>query len=624
MSRSGLAKRASTWEACCVTWVRARRLRGRLERGSAEVGMDSGMGSDIFCWMDWRVFFVRAVRENQINRGCGFKETLFTLRRTFLSFEADDLPPFQHSQASRDEPDLQLCAVKSWTGVDTSIFRSKRPFITMADPLYELLVLYFDTPASPRPVPNVSDQVTAKYLNRLSTLPLASLTSTEPQSLAQSSHTTLLSLQSLSARSNPALVASSDHLSSLRTSLPQLAAEAENLRHEIPKLDAQAVAFSEKYSRSAENEVLDRRKKALLMTRNVDRLSDILDLPTLLASAISSSTAQGASSTVNYASALDLHSHIKRLHLLYQDSELVSSIYQQTEEAMREMASNLIASLRSQNIKLAGAMRTIGWLRRVAPELDGNSSNREGTLGALFLVCRLATLVSMLSALDPLRNLAEQETATRLRESHSDTRKTINDTWSGGQQTERYLKRYIEIFREQSFAIISMYKSIFPSGSENTSVSEDLGPKFKTFGLRSVSAPQSSPSNQQQQDPLSPLPSALATFPLHLVGLLTETLKQYLPNVRDKSSRESLLTQVLYCAGSLGRLGGDFSLMLNDLGQGGESADEDEEDGEWVEVMKKHRVLAEKLESLASGGGNVRGAKALDLGDGIKSTRLSA
>ena len=48
MSRSGLAKRASTWEACCVTGVRARRLRGRLERGSAEVGMDSGMGSDIF------------------------------------------------------------------------------------------------------------------------------------------------------------------------------------------------------------------------------------------------------------------------------------------------------------------------------------------------------------------------------------------------------------------------------------------------------------------------------------------------------------------------------------------------------------------------------------------------
>lgn len=494
----------------------------------------------------------------------------------------------------------------------------------MADPLYELLVPYFDTPTSSRPVPSVSDQVTAKYLNRLSTLPLASLTSTEPQSLAQSSHTTLLSLQSLSARSNPAIVASSNHLSSLRTSLPQLAAEAEILRNEIPKLDEQAVAFSEKYSRSAENEVLDRRKKALLMARNVDRLSDILDLPTLLASAISSSTAQGASNTVNYASALDLHSHIKRLHLLYQDSELVSSIYQQTEEAMQEMTSNLVASLRSQNIKLAAGMRTIGWLRRVAPELDSNSSNREGTLGALFLVCRLATLVSMLSALDPLRDLAEQETAIRLREGSFTPKKTTNDAWSGGQQTERYLKRYIEIFREQSFAIISMYKSIFPSGPDVTSVSEDLGLKFKTLGLRSVSAPQYTPPIQQQQDPLTPLPSALSTFPLHLVGLLTETLKQYLPNVRDKSSRESLLTQVLYCAGSLGRLGGDFSLLLADIGQDDENADEDEEDREWVEVMKKHRILAGRLESLASGGGSVRGGKAFGLDDGMKSPKLNA
>ena len=373
------------------------------------------------------------------------------------------------------------------------------------------------------------------------------------------------------------------------------------------------MAFSEKYSRSGENEVLDRRKKALLMARNVDRLSDILDLPTLLSSAISSSTVQGASNTNNYASALDLHSHIKRLHLLYQGSQLVSSIYQQTEEAMQEMTSNLISNLRTQNIKLAAGMRTIGWLRRVAPELDGNSSNKEGTLGALFLVCRLATLVSTLSALDPLRDLADQETAIRLRDSNA-PKKTSTDAWSVGQETERYLKRYIEIFREQSFAIISMYKSIFPSGPD-TSSPDDLGLKFKSLGLRSISQSTPTSTSQEGDDPLLPLPSALSTFPLHLVGLLTTTLKAYLPNVRDKSSRESLLTQVLYCAGSLGRLGGDFSLLLADLGrgEGDEEGEEEDGDGEWVEVMRKHRVLAGKLESLASGG-SVRGVKGV--GDG--------
>ena len=48
ISRSGLAKRAVTCEACWLVGVKARRLVGRLERGSCEVGIDSGIGSDIF------------------------------------------------------------------------------------------------------------------------------------------------------------------------------------------------------------------------------------------------------------------------------------------------------------------------------------------------------------------------------------------------------------------------------------------------------------------------------------------------------------------------------------------------------------------------------------------------
>lgn len=47
MSVSGLAKRASSCEACAETGVRARRLRGRWERRSYDVGIDSGIGSDI-------------------------------------------------------------------------------------------------------------------------------------------------------------------------------------------------------------------------------------------------------------------------------------------------------------------------------------------------------------------------------------------------------------------------------------------------------------------------------------------------------------------------------------------------------------------------------------------------
>ncbi|KAH8593308.1 Dor1-like family-domain-containing protein [Bisporella sp. PMI_857] len=449
----------------------------------------------------------------------------------------------------------------------------------MGDPLFELLVPYFDAP-SPRPPPSSSDPTTSTYLSRLTTLHLQALTTSEPQSLSQTSHSLLLSLQALSKRSHKSVISSATHLSTLSTTLPSLAQATADLRDALPKLDDAAIHFSETYNNRAENAILDRRRKALLLSRNIDRLADVLDLPTLLASAISSSninsaaaSASASNATLNYASALDLNAHIRRLHGLYPESPLVSAVSKQAEDAMQEMCTNLITSLKASSLKLTNAIRTISWLRRVAPELDAKGPKSsfgqggEGSLGALFLVCRLANLENMLGALEPLRELADQETL-RQREGGKEEGKG-RGKWEGGQQTERYLKRYIEIFREQSFAIISMYRSIFPPPTQ-----VDV------------------PGRKKDEDPLQPLPSALGTFPLKLVGMLEATLRKYLPNVKDKSSRDSLFTQVLYCAGSLGRLGGDFGMLLAFLGDD----DEDEDNEEWVEVVKKHRVLAGRLE----------------------------
>ncbi|KAG5296785.1 Dor1-like family protein [Histoplasma ohiense] len=484
----------------------------------------------------------------------------------------------------------------------------------MADPLYELLAPYFDSVDNrSRPPPPTSDSVTSKYLNYLSTLSLSSLTSTEPRSLSQSSHSALVSLQALSNRSHKSFVTAADHLSSLRFSIPQIATETRRLQHGIPKLDEEAVHFSSIYNKSVENPMLDGRKKAMQLLRNVDRLSDILELPTLLSTAVSSSSANvgtTGASNMNYSSALDLFAHIKRLQTLYPNSSLVKDITRQAEEVMKDMTSNLIAGLRVQNIRLAAAMRTVGWLRRVAPELEDTSNrempamNSEGAFGALFLVCRLANLISMLEALDPLRELADQETQRRLQGNGKQISTSTNsNTWPAGQQTERFLKRYIEIYREQSFAIVSMYKNIFaPTPSESTLVSTSV----PGLDLRDLSLQTKQGTNLRKTPDLLPcLPPALATFPMHLAQLLTETLKGYLPNVKDKSSRESLLTQVLYCASSLGRLGGNFSMILSFLTEGDEEGDIEDEDvivPEWEEVMKKHRILSERLDQLTSSG----------------------
>jgi hypothetical protein len=256
-------------------------------------------------------------------------------------------------------------------------------------------------------------------------------------------------------------------------------------------------------------------------------------------------------------------------------------------------------------LKLAAAMRTVGWLRRVAPELadDGASSAKpaavstrsfdvnvshkpnDGALGSLFLICRLHALHSMLDALEPLRDLADQESTQR---GVKQPVKQSSQQASFGTQSERFVKRYIEIFREQSFNIVSMYKSVFPH--EMPGAAED-----------------GSNDKRPEEDPLLPLPAPVSSFILHLVEMLKTTLKLYMPNITDKSARESLLTQVLYCAGSLGRLGADFGMMIALLEEEMAETSSDVtlgEEPEWAQVMKKHRVQASRLEVLARGVGS--------------------
>ncbi|KXT15212.1 hypothetical protein AC579_1352 [Pseudocercospora musae] len=494
----------------------------------------------------------------------------------------------------------------------------------MADPLYDLLAPYFLDHTSP---PSPRHPHTAAYLARLTTLSFADLTTTEPASLLHAAHSHLRNLQALSKRSHKPVISSFSHLANLDSLLPAFASQAETLQKHVPNLENAASEFATKYDRSSENAVLDRRKRAALLSRNVDRVSDVLDLPSLLSSTVtaaqasSTRTTSAAASATSHASALDLHAHIKRLKALYPQSELIATISSQSELEMQNLATLLVKSLQSPSLKLAPAMRTVGWLRRVAPDLTEDlqtspkpaalstkslslsptAINSDGALGSLFLVCRLKTLHETLHALEPLRDLADQDTCSRQKLAGATGAAKHASSFSiAGTQSERYLKRYIEIFREQSFAILSMYKSIFP-----TNLPE---PDHRKDGDKHASS----------ADPLLPAPSAVSTFAVHLVDMLECTLRTYLPNIMDKTSRESLLTQVLYCAGSLGRLGADFGMMValleDDLAEQQDTKDQanvrTEQDltvePEWVQVMKKHRVQASRLEILSRGVGTAR------------------
>lgn len=471
----------------------------------------------------------------------------------------------------------------------------------MTDSLYDLLRKSLpgkeDSKAT-SPTPEDS-----KYLSRLLSLRLVDLTSTEPESLQQANHSNNVSLQALSSRSHRTTTTSSDHLSTLSKSLPQLKSSATNIRNVVPELDKSAVTFASTYSKSREsNAVLDARKQSMLLSRQADKLQDILELPSLLSTAIASASTSAAGGS-NYSQALDLFAHIRRLQILFPDSALVRSVQSEAQVAMKDMTRNLIVALRGQNIRLAAAIRTIGWLRRVLPELRPTNpalpasctnlsftapvQQDEDDFGAIFLCARMCTFLTMTEALAPLRDLADQETQRRLQQTdvkQDPSRRASHAGYAAqGQQTERYLKRYIEIFREQSFSAVSMFRNIFSSDDKE---------------------------HDKHEDSLQ-LPSALATFPLQLVEVLMETLRAYLPNVVDAAARESLLIQVLYAANSLGRLGADFSMMIATLDEANsvpqkQKDDADEKTGadadpEWVSIIKKHRVQSARLEALAAG-----------------------
>ncbi|PNS15132.1 hypothetical protein CAC42_2361 [Sphaceloma murrayae] len=420
------------------------------------------------------------------------------------------------------------------------------------------------------------------------------------------------------------MTTAADHLNKLPDLLASLSKQSSKIRSSVNTVEVSINDFAQKYERNTENEILDRRKTASLLTRNAERVGNIMELPSLLESTVNTSaaaaggTAAGSAAVssgglLGYASALDIHAHVKRLKLLYPTSGLVASVGLQADGEISNMITVLITTLQTPALKLALAMRTIGWLRRVAPELSNrhrgqggfgdrapdaslrHDANEEGALGSLFLVCRLATLRRTLEALDPLKQLADQETEKR-----RSLESTATDGWTGGVQSERYLKRFIEIFREQSFAIVSMYKSVFPVALPTPVTGDAEHQHDSNVTQRGLDSAPSGHSLLEERA------SALGAFVPVLVDMISEDIKKYLPNVSDRSSRDSLLSQMLFCAGSLGRLGADFGLALALIEEDVQLSTERFTEPEWVVAMNKHRVQASRLEVLASGVGTGR------------------
>lgn len=427
------------------------------------------------------------------------------------------------------------------------------------DPLLELL-----RPRLPSGEAAPAADTAAAYVARLTSLPLATIHTGERTALGTAAHTLDLALQGLAARSHGAVLAAAHGQRALVAAVAALADGQRALQTALPGVDGALAAFAAAYGRDAA--ALQQRARSRLLHAHAERLVDILQLPSLLQALIAAGS---------YAAALDALVHVRRLRVLHARSAAVGAVHDACAGLQAVLAAQLVATLRGP-LKLPAAMKTVGFLRRTL----GPAADERAVRGA-FLVCRLAFLRALLRALDPLRVLAD----------------------TSALHAERYLKRWLELFREQSFGIVSMYRSIFP-GALGSHGHGTATPQPAPTGAPPPAA--SRPGHSRSSSSLSslladeepdggPPPDPVVSFEQHLVAMLVDVLRAHLPRVAERGVRESLLTQVLYASGSLGRLGGEFAGVLAAVD--GVFAGEDE----FVAVVLRQKALAGRLEAMAAG-----------------------
>lgn len=339
----------------------------------------------------------------------------------------------------------------------------------------------------------LSSAATHSYISHLTSLPLDTLL-TEPSRLAtesdilssdltqlcHSQHKTFLSLRSASN-------ALSNSLGSLTSSLNSM------LDEWIPSLEAEARMFSE-----STKGIQQSRAKASLVLEHHERLLDVLELPHLLATCIKNGY---------YSEALDLATHFEKdLVSTLPPSSLLESVHTSIVASLQTLLQQLLQQLRTP-AKLPVLFKTVNLLRRM-------EVCSEEQLAMAFILGRSAHLDDAFS----------------------------NANASGERDKEedpaRWLRRWVEVFREGVYDAITQYSSIF---------------------LASASPP-SEPSSTSTALLRSILTNLTQNYLSQLLNHLKTTLKK-IP-LSDMSSFSSLLTQLSYCASSFARVGVDFRQAL--------------------------------------------------------------
>ena len=393
------------------------------------------------------------------------------------------------------------------------------------------------------------------YLSNITNFGLQELLS-EPTVLQTQSHHLTSSLTTLTHTSYSTFLSLHHTTNALTSSLTSLSSSLDSLlTTSLPALEDSAAGWKDRTET-----VLNDRNKARVVLEQHEKIRDLLDIPILIDTCVRNGY---------FAEALSLASHAKTLvgnaSLSSKSSPLIlSSVLSEVHHSIMQMLLSLIATLYEPNRKLPALWKAINFLRKMdvfgpsspfasappqaklsVPPLDpekpldfiaDNISNEE-QIALAFLVGRESCLKVTLEACgsDISRLTQHNELDDREKE-----------------DLARYLKRYIDLWREGVYDIVTQYSTIFlekPSGSSTPQQS----PTKSTIDS-------GQPAIGLEVTRLHTLITTYAsrTLTAHLLPLVSPCLP-----LLSLPLLPSLLTQLTYCSTAFARVGLDFRGVLS-------------------------------------------------------------
>jgi hypothetical protein len=353
---------------------------------------------------------------------------------------------------------------------------------------------------------SIMDVDDPEYLSYLTSLHLADLKS-EPAKLNSSSAQLTNVLITLCHTSYPTFLSVHQSVNTLSTSLDAFSSSLDALTNVLPVVEQKAKGFLEEVK-----DVQAERKRMKVVMENLGRVEEIVGV---------GSVVEGCVRSGWYGEAVEVEMRIANLaRKLDPDGRgVVWDVKAEVDQRIRSMVGDLLSGLRESGTnKLPVLFKTVGFLRKMGV-LD------EEEIAQAFLSCRLGCLKRSLEDLD-----VERRTSGALAPV-TPSFQPSSVSVSG----ERYLKRYVDVWREGVYDLVSQFTTIF------------------------LERPTSSPETTES------LHSLLTTYTTHLLSVLLGTLEVTLPTVQDPSALNSLLTQLTYCATSFSRIGLDFRWTIGGL-----------------------------------------------------------